>query len=160
MEINFRYVKTKDNPADLLMRGLSSKTFLEFLSFWLHSPNWLLDPPATWPKSKLNSMSAVAKSHIVAHIELETMPVLLDVNQPFKFIVNLRKQEKNHSSLVYTYFFKLNQSESFQSEIKLLKSDPAERGDVPPLVNQLDLFLDDDGLFRSQGRIQSSVHLE
>ena len=78
MEINFRYVKTKDNPADLLMRGLSSKTFLEFLSFWLHSPNWLLDPPATWPKSELNSTSVVSKSHIVAHIELETMSVLLD----------------------------------------------------------------------------------
>ena len=85
-DINFRYVETKDNQADLLTRRLSSRKFLEYLPFWLHGPTWLVDSPNKWPKYDLNSMSAIAKSHVVAHIELHVMPALLDVERFSSFI--------------------------------------------------------------------------
>ena len=34
----FGYVKSEDNPCDLLMRGLSFNEFVKQLSFWQHGP--------------------------------------------------------------------------------------------------------------------------
>ena len=41
--IQFRYVKSEDNPCDLLTRGLSFNKFVKQLSFWQHGPQWLPD---------------------------------------------------------------------------------------------------------------------
>ena len=38
--INIMYVPTKDNPADYLSRGCTSKQLKS--SNWLHGPSWLL----------------------------------------------------------------------------------------------------------------------
>ena len=55
---------------------------------------------------------------------------------------------------------RVNQYESFREEIKFLQAPPSERSAVPPLVNQFNLFLDDKGLIRSQGRIENAEFLE
>ena len=36
--LQFRYVKSEDNPCDLLTRGLSFDEFVKQLSFWQHGP--------------------------------------------------------------------------------------------------------------------------
>ena len=41
ININYRYVPTDCNPADLLTRGLSLESFKQQLEFWLHGPEFL-----------------------------------------------------------------------------------------------------------------------
>ena len=41
--VKFRYVKSEDNPFDLLTRGFSFNEFVKQLSFWQHGPLWLPD---------------------------------------------------------------------------------------------------------------------
>ena len=47
-DINFRYISTKDNPADLLTRGMSSKD-LRDSRLWWHGPSWLSEDSQFWP---------------------------------------------------------------------------------------------------------------
>ena len=49
--VDFRYVPTEDNPADIATRG---KTPLELSStIWWNGPHWLNQPKDKWPKWKL-----------------------------------------------------------------------------------------------------------
>lgn len=50
------HVRSKDNPADLLSRGMEMSEFLSS-ELWFHGPKWLHLPPGQWPESKL-SLSA------------------------------------------------------------------------------------------------------
>lgn len=50
--IQWAHVNTKDNPADLISRGMSMADFLNSQK-WKHGPEWLLQPTETWPKPKL-----------------------------------------------------------------------------------------------------------
>ena len=45
----WQHVPSKDNPADLLTRGLPVDEFLK-CSFWKNGPNFLWQPPESWPK--------------------------------------------------------------------------------------------------------------
>ena len=60
--VQFRYVKSEDNPCDLLTRGLSFNEFAKQLSFWQHGPQWLSDIRVSWPDSVLGCLSAASKS--------------------------------------------------------------------------------------------------
>ena len=49
--VDFRYVPTEDNPADMATTG---KTPLELSStIWWNGPHWLNQPKDKWPKWKL-----------------------------------------------------------------------------------------------------------
>ena len=61
----FRYVKSEDNPCDLLTRGLFFNEFVKQLSFWQHGPQWLPDFRDSWPDSALGCLLAASKSLVV-----------------------------------------------------------------------------------------------
>lgn len=44
----WRYVNTKDNPADLLSRGVKPSDLINN-QLWLHGPEWLSRPESDWP---------------------------------------------------------------------------------------------------------------
>lgn len=46
------HIDTKQNPADLISRGLSSEEILKS-QLWLHGPEWLSNPRISWPVPKL-----------------------------------------------------------------------------------------------------------
>lgn len=50
---SWKWVSTKENPADLASRGVLPSQLTEN-SLWWHGPSWLLDPVEKWPKSKLS----------------------------------------------------------------------------------------------------------
>lgn len=52
----WRHINGKDNPADLITRGVSP-TQLVNNQLWLHGPSWLILPPQEWPPTKV--MSAI-----------------------------------------------------------------------------------------------------
>lgn len=47
----WRYVNTKENPADLLSRG-AMPSELVGNALWLHGPQWLLLPESQWPQEQ------------------------------------------------------------------------------------------------------------
>ena len=49
LDIGFKYVKSEDNPCDLLTRGLSFAEFQQKYSFWFHGPKWLASSLDNWP---------------------------------------------------------------------------------------------------------------
>ena len=57
LKVNFEYINTKLNPADLLTRVLSSTAFENNLEFWKYGPEFLRTKNFVWPKSELMSIS-------------------------------------------------------------------------------------------------------
>lgn len=47
----WRYVNTKDNPADLISRGVKPSDLVNN-QLWLHGPAWLLLPESRWPAER------------------------------------------------------------------------------------------------------------
>ena len=47
--MKFKYVNTKDNPADLITRGMSLDEFETHFLFWLYGPSWLVCEALQWP---------------------------------------------------------------------------------------------------------------
>lgn len=48
---NWHHVSSKDNPADLISRGMSADDFLSS-SLWKFSPAWLYEPSENWPSGQ------------------------------------------------------------------------------------------------------------
>lgn len=48
----WRHVETKNNPADIVSRGICASN-LETCNLWWHWPSWLSQQREYWPESKL-----------------------------------------------------------------------------------------------------------
>uniref|UniRef100_A0A1I7RUL0 Integrase catalytic domain-containing protein n=1 Tax=Bursaphelenchus xylophilus TaxID=6326 RepID=A0A1I7RUL0_BURXY len=48
-DVEFRYINTKDNPADILSRGMSMEE-LQNCNLWWNGPSFLQQPEDTWPQ--------------------------------------------------------------------------------------------------------------
>ena len=48
----WRHCPRKDNPTDLLSRGVTAEQ-LEIMDVWLCGPPWLAQPPRRWPPNTL-----------------------------------------------------------------------------------------------------------
>lgn len=53
-EMQWRHVRTHDNPADLVSRGVTPRE-LENNSLWWHGPSWLKQPVEQWPTSPIDA---------------------------------------------------------------------------------------------------------
>lgn len=58
------HVRSEDNPADLLSRGMTIPDFVNCAK-WFHGPDWLRKPQAEWPIPKL-SLSDVQKEQLMS----------------------------------------------------------------------------------------------
>ena len=74
----------------------------------------------------------------------------------FRFIYKTRKLNTDPNESAKLYLLKRMQDESFSKEITFLTENPNSK-EIPSLVNQLNLFLDDSGILRSRGRLSKSV---
>jgi hypothetical protein len=54
----WRYCPTKDNPADLLTRGIATSQF-KSSSLWFHGPTWLTTPD-NWPVWQVDTYVTMA----------------------------------------------------------------------------------------------------
>ena len=74
IQINYKYVPTGFNPADLLTRGLSLESFKQQLKFWLHGPEFINTDKVNWPASNLCCLSSDSQ-HIVMATQAEPVPI-------------------------------------------------------------------------------------
>ena len=57
VSVIFKFVKSDDNPCDLLTRGLTFSEFRKKFDFWIHGPSWLPSSLDAWPNSLLGCLS-------------------------------------------------------------------------------------------------------
>ena len=178
---HFSYVKSTDNPADLVTRGLTSRQFSDNLDFWLHGPYWL-----TYGQTLVTSVQISCDNDCCdlmenSEIDVLNVNVSLETELPFtvkyssydkllkitsyilRFIDKCRKSGNFNSgelkvdelSRAESVLIKLFQRDHFLDEINYLKTEP-KTSHIPKLVKDLRLFLDDDILYCG-GRIQNSA---
>ena len=89
----------------------------------------------------------------------EFSKLVKSVSFVFKFINKCKKVtnvDENYQAKIY--LLKVMQQQSFSKELEFLKDSKSFKT-VPDLVNNLNLFLDENGLIRSSGRISKSQEL-
>ena len=178
------YCPTEDNPADLLTRGITSKSLLSS-SLWNNGPTWLCTE-AEWPTWTLSSTTpllaaaAVAESFIppnsatcqvglhrvINPTNYSKLRKLVAVTAYVKrFIANLKQpNDKQFGPLSPDELYKAklcwiksSQSEIYWKELTNLTSSTSQSSATRlPLVRQLRLFLDKDGFIRCGGRIHNA----
>ena len=173
----FNYVNTEQNPADLVTHGISAKEFANKQDFWFKGPSWLTEDQSNWPKAELKCLSETSKSKTQNNLYATCVNNVQIINDPifpienyscldkvmritalvFKFINKMRKSKLNADEQAKTYWIKRMQSECFSTELSFLLNNPNDRNQVPCLVNQLNLFIDEFGILRSKGRISRSL---
>ena len=179
--VQFRYVKSENNPCDLLTRGLSFSELVKQLSFWQHGPLWLPDFQDSWPDSALGCLSAASKNLVAPsssvnatfNVDVTSAEPLFDVERfssfskalrvttlVFKAIFKMRKLKEDPGSVARLHLLQHLQRDCFPNELVYLSLPDCDKPkDVPNLVNNLDLFFDDKGLIRSRGRIAKSLRV-
>ena len=179
--MNFQYINTQQNPADLITRGLTMEKFRENFNFWIAGPEWLSKSPVVWPPSDLNCLNSKSKRFvqsmhatinpcsstdlvkpIVAFDKFSNLNKLINVtSKVFKAIYILSKGkfgEPDHEKGARIHLLKAMQQQQFAEEQAYLQAPNDHK--VPNLVNNLQLFIDKKGLIRSQGRIGKSTTYE
>ena len=183
ININYKYIPTDSNPADLLTRGLSLESFKQQLKFWLHGPEFLNKDKVKWPTSNLCCLSSDSQTIVMA-TQTEPVPIApaiisLDNVSKLSIAVNVasnviefcsksgglsgeRRQErwgsKNYQECGKLYLIQSVQHQCFAKEIEFLK-DPRDKP-VPDLVRNYNLFLDQYGTVRSDCRVGKNLHFE
>ena len=171
--VNLAYVPSLHNLVDLVTKPCSAKVFLDKFSTWINGPDWLELPSDQWSKGQLGCIPHAYQGELVNPVFNVSDPKpILDIRKfssftfllgvmvkVFKFIVLVRKVNRDPVEMATNYLFKLMQSEEFSREIAYLKS-PSSFNETPKLVSKLNLFLDQKDLIRSKGRIEKNVDLK
>ena len=173
VKVNLAYVPSQFNLADLITKPCSAKVFQDKFSTWIYGPDWLELPSDQWPKGQLGCIPHAYQGELVnPALNVSDPEPIIDVRKyssftfllgvmvkVFKFIVAVRKVDKDPVEMATDYLFKQMQSEEFSREIAYLKS-PSSFDEIPKLIPKLNLFLDHKDLIRSKGRIEKNVDLK
>jgi hypothetical protein len=166
-----RHCPGKDNPADLLTRGVNAEQ-LKILDVWWHGPPWLAQPPQHWP---LNAppvdVLPEGKGPTNHTLSVEVPRVLLDPTKyssywkllqvtawVLRFWQNALRRDRRSGTLTASeleaarsYWIQAAQGESFAAEFKALQENlPLPEG---LKIARFNPFLDE-GLIRLGGRLQ------
>ena len=168
---------TSDNPGDLLTRGLSLVKFEENFDFWLHGPVWIRSPVVVWPSNNFSCLSSASKQ-IVMNTTLSDVRSPLNPIVPFsryssltkllavvarviEFAIKLGayKEECMRGSwgsidpnlIAKLHLVSVMQRQCFEEELTFLRSPDGKQ--VPARVRDMNLFLDNNGILRSSGRM-------
>ena len=120
INVNFKYVPSSENPADMLSRGLTLDKFQQNLEYWIKGPKWLRVTPIIWPTSDLNCLSERSKDIILSSVfhtteensqedlvkrqkEIEKNKIGEGVDQPFISFTRFSEFSRLVTSASYVY---------------------------------------------------------
>ena len=177
LTINFKYVPTDLNVADLLTRGLNFEQFSSKINFWKFGPKFIQNFPIEWPELanegcfsadvktmlSFNTTSSVEETKIFDLEKYSSLNrLLMTVALVFKFIQLLRGKFSNILSCresAKSFLIRYVQKEHFHDEIRFLQSE-SKTDKIPILVNNLNLFMCENQILRSRGRLNKCNEIQ
>ena len=175
---HWEYYPTASNPADLLTRGIDSRTFLSKTTSWFQGPSWLLkekterselqhtkiheqEHEETESTQTISYLATTAKSsNLLNVIDIAKYGTLTEAIQVkatvMKFISRLRKgpeleTQTTNSDMkkALAALIRAVQQSAYSGIITQLQIN--RMTNLPPLVGQLGLYIDKQKLLRCRG---------
>jgi len=164
--IEWRHVRSENNPADAISRGQSPQAFLKNKT-WHTGPVWLADEEGEWPNEfvQICEISELKKNIclVTNNNDLSILDKFASYSRLLRMVaycLRFLPNRKNVGSLTATEIaeaeirvLKILQGSRFAEEIKKLKNKTSVNKST--LAN-LNPFLDEYGLVRVGGRLQNS----
>ncbi|XP_071052883.1 uncharacterized protein [Onthophagus taurus] len=170
---DWRYVPTRDNPADPVSRGVNVSELSGLELYWT-GPQWLRETDNAWPvrnfrneslpeMRKLFSAVTTTDDHLLSFSRFSSLIRLQRViAYVFRFAHNCyRKAIRNTGPLDKTeleqslkFIVKISQRDSFAEEIRALKSNKDIQKNSK--LAKLNVFLDKNEIMRVGGRLGNS----
>ncbi|KAK9744624.1 hypothetical protein QE152_g7582 [Popillia japonica] len=166
----WRHVLSKDNPADIISRGLSVNE-LKNSRLWWSGPTWLSLSTEQWPVSNCEHELPVPEAKSVNFLSTKADYTIFErysnlrrlqriVAYSLRFIDNCRTKNNRHGDLTLeelksslVCLIKLAQRQIFGKEINSLKNKQDVRNSK---LKSLDPFLDENGILRVGGRLKNA----
>lgn len=173
----WQHIAGKDNPADLVSRGMPVEEFLQS-ALWKSGPAWLMQTANTWPVQmedftyfdmeletrNITHMGTVApETNYLFHLHSSIEPLLRIVAYCLRFSRNCRQSKQNRVSsflmakeiqAAKSALVRLVQLECFSEDIHyLLKHHQVSNKSSLKLLNP---FMDQNGIVRVGGRLRHS----
>ncbi|KAG1713941.1 hypothetical protein GQR58_002015 [Nymphon striatum] len=177
LPLNAHYVPTEHNVADLQTRKTKIGVFMEQFSYWIAGPDWIKGDINKWPKGSLGCISHQIKSNLIA-FQFISPDLIIDSERFSKYSrllatmtrvyeavyrfsgrtydINLLKQR------AFEFLIKTIQKTHFTEEfryLKLVENNAHKKQPIPPLIQHLNLYLDNKQIIRSKGRIERNLSL-
>ena len=166
-DYSLRYVPSGENPADILSKGMSANK-LKNCSLWHYGPSWLTD--GTWPNQPNTLVSTVT---LLIPTEEREKPYLEDIVSVQRFsnfitylrvfwlvlqaIAKFRGIKRPTIRDAWIWIFKLDQIKYYNDVREYLVNGGSANGDTKCLFKQLNLYLDDNSLICSKGRLLNAT---
>ncbi|XP_044582954.1 uncharacterized protein LOC123263974 [Cotesia glomerata] len=163
-KVEWRHVRTKDNPADCLSRGQLPSEFLNN-KMWLEGPTWLSQDSLNWPNLKPAVPSELPGTRKITCLLATTENLFKRFSSYSKLIISLSYCLRMLKNNAFKYK-SLSVEEKLSTEIKILTmiqneqyhyeiEQIKETGETKNLrLRCLNPFIDSDGLLRVGGRLK------
>ena len=162
LNIQFYHVDGKNTPADLLSRGCGINELKR--SNWQHGPEWLTHE-RQWPDTKKVIVNEIMTQNVPVDREFCLLPLrnyssfgklIRITDYVFAFLKVKFPGKFNHLDS-RTYWMKYAQRTEYPLVYKCLKSRSTsnEYRESLKFIKDLGLYLDDEGIIRSQGRLNN-----
>ena len=127
VKVNLAYVPSLYNLADFVTKPCSAEVFVDKFSTWIYGPDWLELPSDQWPKGQLGCIPHAYQGELVnPAINISDPEPILNVRKyfsfsfllgvmvkVFKFIVLVRRVNRDPVEMATSCLFKLMRSEEF-----------------------------------------------
>lgn len=172
---SWKHVRTSNNPADLVSRGLNPVQILN-CNLWWHGPVWLGDSPDSWPTLETNRVvdlpeqrkTKISLATIVSQplIDISRYSSFLKLQRVtatcLRFINNLRDQINKKSGPLQSielkeaiaYLVKTEQQNHLTEDYTRIRSRKQVKKNSS--LHTLQPFIDNAGLIRVGGRLQNA----
>ena len=157
----FLHVRTKDNPADLISRGVDVDTLVKN-KIWFQGPSWLTDQ-TLWPQQRPNvacvqTVTVRPYEYLFDCSKFESLSKITRITEYALKFVNVLLAVVGKKSMFQDglhYWLYSVQQDEFSEEVTVIKHSKSHR--KLPLISTLGLFIDQsDHLIRCRGRIEKS----
>src|SRR5215469_11580726 len=170
----FKYVKSESNIADVVTRGVSFNNFKNNLNLYVNGPEFLNYDLQSWPVCELLSLAPEIRTQII-NVNInnnnnDNNLEIIDISKYssfrkvmkityyiFKFLS--KRGDNNSYEKAMKYWVTREQNNCFSNEITFL-NDKNNKIKIPSLVQNPNMFFDNQALLRTRGRISKCVLYE
>ncbi|XP_076664982.1 uncharacterized protein LOC143367242 [Andrena cerasifolii] len=167
--IDWRHVRTNDNPADLISRGQSPEEFLQ-PSIWQHGPEWLAKDESHWPIWELTPNLDPPEQKksiclITTSIDTDFLEKYSSWGKLQRIIARCLRWKCNNNqkgvltvielNYAHNVIIKLLQRIHFLEELRCLAK--KRNAEIKGKLQRLSPFVDKDGILRVGGRLKHSA---